>query len=371
MPPLSHQIPLFLKSPWPPRITSVLILMLIGWWAYASVLPMFAEQKEITAPIKIANKTKAPKESSLNTLNLFGTPEKKVIVNKASEAKVTNLKLTLRGILATVDDPSQGYAQIENDKKVEKIFAVKDSIFGQATLEEIYIDRVIILRNGKYETLLLPEEFLNTKHYENAKLLQQQKKALTNLRDLFLKSDIDTLLKLFEFKPAYLNGGFAGFFIKVLGEKGAELLAMLGLEDGDLITVLNDLRFSESLEASQQLKELKYQTSVDIIIERNGQEIPFHFNVDEAVVEQMIQEEEAEFEREKNSTTYKNTIDADGKVDRSGFTQSLIDNRDDDEDFEPDWDEDPDPEAKAEAEAFIEKQRKRRTGAPVPVKFDH
>ncbi len=366
----NQSIQFALKSPWPPRIVSVIILTLIAWWSYANVLPMFQEKKIIAESTPLSTKEKVSIKKPLSNLELFGKLEKKPTVNNTNDAEPTKLNLTLRGILAT-DDPKQGIAQIQNDKKEEKEFVVNDSIFGQATLEGIYINRVIILHNGKYETLLLPEEFLNIKHYENAKLIQERKKALTDLRALFLNSDIDQLLKLFEFDTAWKNGGFAGFIIRVLGEKGTELLATLGLQEGDLVTVLNGLRFSESLEASKQLKELKYQTSVDIIIERNGQEIPFHFSVDEAVVEQMMLEEEAEIEKEKNSTKYRNTIDTDGKVDRSGFTQSLIDSSDDeDEDLGPDWDEGSDAE-KAEAEAFRAQQRKKSTGSRAPVEFDH
>jgi len=365
----NQQIQLALNSPWPPRIVSAIIIALIAWWAFANILPLFDKKKIIATPETIASQAKTPPKKSLSKLDLFGKMESAIAATKAHDAKPTKLNLTLRGVLST-DDPKQGIAQIQNDKKEEKTFSVNDKVFGNATLYEIYVDRVILLHNGKYETLLLPEEFLNTKHFENAKLLQKRKKALTDLRGLFLKSDIDELLKLFEFDTAWKNGGFAGFIIRVLGEKGVELLATLGLEEGDLITVLNGLRFSESLEASEQLKELKYQTSVDIIIERDGQEIPFHFSVDEAVVEQYIQEEEAEIEREENSGKYRNTIDADGKVDRSGFTQSLIDSKDEDEeDLEPDWGES--PEEKAEAEAFRTKQRARSTGSRAPVKFDH
>ena len=365
-----QQIQLALKSPWPPRIVSAIIIALIAWWGFLNVLPLFDEKKIIAAPTSIVSQAKTPQKKSLSKLDLFGKTETAIAATKAHDAKPTKLNLTLRGVLST-DDPKQGIAQIQNDKNEERTFSVNDKVFGNATLYEIYVDRVILLHNGKYETLLLPEEFLNTKHFENAKLIQERKKALTDLRGLFLNSNIDQLLKLFEFDTAWKNGGFAGFIIRVLGKKGIELLATLGLEEGDLITVLNGLRFSESLEASQQLKELKYQTSVDIIIERNGQEMPFHFSIDEAVVEQMVLEEKVEIEREKNSTKYKNTIDADGKVDRSGFTQSLIDSRDDeDEDLEPDWDEGSDAE-KAEAEAFITEQRKRSTGSRAPVKFDH
>ena len=157
MSPLNPKIQSFLKSTWPSKLASALILMLMGWWAFANVLPMFEENKEIAAPIKIVNKTKTPKKSSLNTLNLFGNTEKNTSINKTSEAKQTKLAFTLRGALAT-DDPKQGIAQIQNANKQEQHFAVNDNVFGKATLEEVHVDRVILLHNGRYETLLLPNQ---------------------------------------------------------------------------------------------------------------------------------------------------------------------------------------------------------------------
>ena len=174
MQPIAQQIQRFLQSTWPPKAASALVLILFAWWAFANIMPLF-EEKEIVSVAKVINKTKAPEQFSLKNLDLFGTPEKNKAVNKTSEAKQTKLSLTLRGVLAT-DDPKQGIAQIQNAKKEERHFAVNDNIFGQATLEEIYADRVIILHNGKYETLLLPEEFLNIAHFESTRKKQEMKK---------------------------------------------------------------------------------------------------------------------------------------------------------------------------------------------------
>lgn len=88
------------------------------------------------------------------------------------------------------------------------------------------------------------------------------------------------LIKLFGFDTAYKNGSFIGFVIKALGDEGREMMEILGIMDGDLITVVNGLRFSESYDAFEELKKLKTATSVDVIIERDGVEIPFHFELE-------------------------------------------------------------------------------------------
>ncbi|MFV9615982.1 MAG: type II secretion system protein N [Gammaproteobacteria bacterium] len=282
MPVINENLLRFIQGPRLPGIVSALLVLMMAWWAVAQVLPLLSDDKSenlITSistspPTAIANK-----QLPLNMLNLFGIPENKAAVNKASTTKITKLKLTLRGILAT-EDPRQGVAQIQNAKKEERHFVVSDSVFGQATLEEIHIDRVILLHDGRYETLILPEEFLDVKHFSAEKQRLERKKIATDYRKLFLNRDAEKLRKLFGFDTAWKNGGFAGFIVKALSDKGREMMATLGIEDGDLITVVNGLRFSESLEAAQQLTELKTATSVDIIIERNGQEIPFHIEFD-------------------------------------------------------------------------------------------
>ena len=272
----------FIRSPLLPGITSTLIALMMGWWAVVQVLPLLIEDKSKNTTTSISTSPPAAianKQLPLNILNLFGIVENKAAVNKASTTKVTKLKLTLRGILAT-EDPRQGVAQIQNAKNEERHFVVSDSVFGQATLEEIHIDRVILLHNGRYETLILPEEFLDVKHFSAEKQRLERKKIATDYRKLFLNRDAEKLRKLFGFDTAWKNGGFAGFIVKALSDKGREMMATLGVKDGDLITVVNGLRFSENLEAAQQLTELKTATSVDIIIERNGQEIPFHIEFD-------------------------------------------------------------------------------------------
>ena len=255
---------------------------MMGWWAVAQVLPLLSDGKSENTITSISTSpptATANKQLPLNILNLFGIPENKAAVNKTSTTKITTLKLTLRGILAT-EDPRQGVAQIQNAKNEERHFVVSDSVFGQATLEEIHIDRVILLHNGRYETLILPEKFLDVKHFSAEKQRLERKKIATDYRQLFLDRDGERLEKLFGFDTAWKNGGFAGFIVKALSDKGREMMATLGVEDNDLITVVNGLRFSETLEASQRLTELKTATSVDIIIERDGQEMPFHIEFD-------------------------------------------------------------------------------------------
>jgi type II secretion system protein C len=200
MSPINQKIQRFLQSTWPPKAASALLLILFSWWAFANILPFF-EEKEITPAPQVVKTTKTPEQFSLKNLDLFGEPEKDKAVNKTSEAKQTKLSLTLRGVLAT-DDPKQGIAQIQNAKKQERHFAVSDSVFGQATLEEIHADHVILLHNGRYETLVLPEKFLNVKHFsaEQLKLSLMQSGYYVQLVLTGYNNEKEVIMKPLTFK---------------------------------------------------------------------------------------------------------------------------------------------------------------------------
>ncbi len=281
MSPINQKIQRFLQSTWPPKAASALLLILSSWWAFANIL-LFFEEKEITPAPQVVKTTKTPEHFSLKNLDLFGEPEKNKAVNKTSEAKQTKLNLTLRGVLAT-DDPKQGIAQIQNARKLERHFSVSDSIFGQATLEEIYSDRVIILHNGNYETLKLPAEFLSNKHFLATQLKQEQKKIVTDFRKLLVNRKGMDLIKLFGFDTVYKNGGFYGFSIKVLGEAGQKMIDTLGVEEGDIIVAANGQRFAESIEAVNSLTKLKTATKINVEIDREGSILFFDLEFDETV----------------------------------------------------------------------------------------
>jgi len=377
--PINQQVQLAFKTPWLPRAASAIIVALIAWWAFHNILPMFQQKEAVVTPMVNAAKVKTPTKVSLSKLDLFGQPEKSAATNKTNDAKPTKLNLTLRGVLST-DDPKKGIAQIQNDKKDEKHFTVDDKVFGVATLVEIYVDRVILLHKGRYETLTLPEKFLNVKHFSVENRKAKVKKIVTKYRDIFLSGRSTELIKLFGFDTAWKNGSFVGFVIKALGDKGLEMMELLGVRDGDIIVVVNGLRFSETLEAAQRLKELKTAKSVDVIIDRDGNEIPFHFDFDTPIAERIAlgatppPTSDGEYPEDytsngntlgKQISENNNQIDSDESFDADSFTPNLSGNDNSEEDLGEDWDE------SDAAKEYIYKQQNRSIGVSAPVEYDH
>jgi general secretion pathway protein C len=92
----------------------------------------------------------------LTKINLFG-PEAKpiaVVQTEVTEVPETSLNLTLTGVVSSTN-PKVGAAIVENNGK-QNTYGIGDKIDGtNATLDEIFVDRVIIKNRLNRETLML------------------------------------------------------------------------------------------------------------------------------------------------------------------------------------------------------------------------
>lgn len=91
--------------------------------------------------------------------HLFGqaVATNKVVPTNAPE---TTLRLTLKGVIASTETPSAIIAAANGQ---EREYSPGDSLPGGAKLREVYADRVILERQGRYETLSLQRQELNNK----------------------------------------------------------------------------------------------------------------------------------------------------------------------------------------------------------------
>ena len=275
-----------LKNRWLIRLANTLLVLWLVWLVADAARQYFAPVPEpgeviMTPPAQIMT----PKENpavKIADWHLLGLASENADTapQYKQDAPETKLKLTLRGIYATTDR-LDGYAIIQQPDRQEEHFSIKDSIFGLATLEEIYSDHVIILRQGTYETLTLPEEALLFVPFAEKIKREAEKRTMSTWRKKFVQRKGMDLIKMFGFEQAFKASGFVGFRIKSLGEEGDKMLETLGLEDGDIVTAVNGKRFAESLEAAKSLKDLKTATEVDIEVDRDGVPLFFHLEFDE------------------------------------------------------------------------------------------
>lgn len=98
--------------------------------------------------------------SRLINQNLFGkvgkeSPKKPII--EVQDIPSTRLKLTLRGVSVS-DDPEFASALVEGPDRKTGIYTIDAELPGNATLHEVYKDRIVINRKGILEKLYFPKE---------------------------------------------------------------------------------------------------------------------------------------------------------------------------------------------------------------------
>jgi general secretion pathway protein C len=192
--------------------------------------------------------------SKVADLHLFGeaAPEK-VLVAAPIKAPETRLQLVLNGIFSS-DTPAISMAIIAEKGKKDVTYFKGDTVPGNARLHEIYADRVILSRAGKFETLSLkrPEAKIervsddaaqsvtlpvttaadSDKSPENIEQLQEIRQQLrTNPQELFDKLRLTPI-------EAPGSGGLLGYRLEYAD---GTLLKKLGLQAQDIVTSINGI----------------------------------------------------------------------------------------------------------------------------------
>lgn len=227
------------------------------------------------------------------SLHLFGEQTRKPTKQPKApiDAPETQLNLTLTGILYS-ENADAARAIISSPRSAEKFYRVGQQVPGGATLDAIYRDRVILLRNGRHETLRLPQERLGTGMEDFA---QREKQSHASGRGSVRRSggqNLDSLSdyrkelvknpariqQYFQGRPAMRNGQMIGFRI----EPGSDpqLFQMTGLQAGDIVTAVGDVQVDSPDKGIQVFQQIANADQVTLTVMRDGSQtqIPINFN---------------------------------------------------------------------------------------------
>jgi len=184
------------------------------------------------------------------------------------------LMLSLIGTFLT--QGQEPYAIIEDKKKNEQeMFLIGDSVFSQATLKKIYLDRVEVERNGKLEVLRLDEIAGNAGAgvissgsddfvIEEAEL----DKGLENL---------PLLLTQARAVPYFKDGRSIG--LRLFAIKTGSLYEKVGLKNGDILKTINGNSLGDISQALKLFEQLKSERSIGLTLERDKQEREFKYTI--------------------------------------------------------------------------------------------
>lgn len=140
----------------------------------------------------------------LAKLHLLGEVQKRAkqtpVKQKITNAPETSLNLKLIGVL--FDRESQdGYAIISESGKPQKTFHKGDKVSGNATLHAVEPNRVILMRNGRHETLTLIKPDLQVKSPSSNSYIKVPTSTKTSLTKSRTNPNQPILVKPLETSP--------------------------------------------------------------------------------------------------------------------------------------------------------------------------
>jgi general secretion pathway protein C len=211
------------------------------------------------APVPVARQQPRIDERQIAKWHLFGEAGKEKPVKKVTvDAPETRLKLTLRGVFASDDSSSASDARaiIGDPRGKEDSYAPGDPLPGGAKLAEIYPDRIILERNGRFETLRLPKKITNTGS------------ARRNRSEI--KKNPASLMNYVRATPERKDGKFIGFRLQPGRDPGA--MKELGLKPGDVVKSINGVQIDSPAKGMKAMQALGEGDSVNVTLLRGGQE---------------------------------------------------------------------------------------------------
>jgi general secretion pathway protein C len=232
--------------------------------------------------------------SEIARWHLFGTLQKELPKPPPvpEVAPDTTLNLTLRGVFASTD-ARYAWAIIADQSRNEETYGIEDNLPGGAVLKEIHADRIILLRNNRFETLRLPRDEMDdgrrignvrSNRVSRSNITRQSSRIarsgattvtpeasriLSEYRQKLI-SDPQSVMNAVRAEPYRRGGRLAGY--RVFPGRDKQLMAQVGLQPGDVVTSVNGISLDSPLKGLEIMKQISQagssQVTVDIL--RNG-----------------------------------------------------------------------------------------------------
>ena len=203
----------------------------------------------------------------ISELHMFGYLPviKKEVVATPEVAPATRLKLSLHGVFVYTG-PKDGAAIIGKAGKQQHYYKTGDAIQKGLELVEIRKDHVLLLRNGRFETLRFPD-------VEKSKLKKTTKNkkpgSTVNVKEyheLFQKHP-EKIAEHFNFIPVMQKGALKGYRVKP--QSNRSLYDELGLQTGDLLVMVNGIPLNDRTQLSNVIAEMSNAKMLTVNLLRN------------------------------------------------------------------------------------------------------
>jgi len=220
--------------------------------------------------------------ASIVRAHLFGIALPERIKNDPANAPGSGANLVLAGTVAT-EDPKYGFAIIAEGGP-SKVYSVGDQI-GGASLHSVYLDHVILNRDGSFESLYLPHKLLLGSRVSVARAAKPSGPPIMvdNQNRVVDKPPgvLDSVLRTVSVAGDGPNP--SGF--RVYPVPGGPALTALGLVPGDLVTAINGTPVDDPRRGPEIFNSLNSSDAPTVTVVRQGQTLNVVLNVGSAVVD--------------------------------------------------------------------------------------
>ncbi len=240
--------------------------------------------------------------------DLFGSADEVAEQPKQISAPVTRLNLKLRGVYSSEEEYAT--AMIEHNRK-QDVYRIGSSLPGATglTLYQIMADRVIMSRNGKYETLYI-QDFDGTTPSTTTRLSTRpaiqpiepddnaqaevieasegrgvidktnDDEVTRQLVELRQKLDDPTALTdVVNMSPVSNDEGFQGF--RLAPGSNRELFGRMGLRRNDILTEVNGIAMSDPTAALTIFEQLTSADEITLSVLRGTRELEIRLSAAE------------------------------------------------------------------------------------------
>ncbi|MBD1574346.1 type II secretion system protein GspC [Vibrio sp. S17_S38] len=258
---------------------TLVLLALIAWFVgilFWSILTPAPSVSHWVAPSVASThivRNNGDRISELTNSDLFGSYSQESVTSEPviKDAPQTRLNLTLVGAVAS-NNPKLSLAVIANQGK-QSTYGLGETIDGtRVTLKSVLADRAIIDNQGRDETLML-EGIDYSKLNQNSvpKTADPPKSSSADLVKIReeISQDPQKIFQYIRLSQVMDEGKLKGYRVRPGQQR--ELFDSVGLQDGDIATVLNGRDLTDPSQITALWKDALSAQQWNLTVERDGQ----------------------------------------------------------------------------------------------------
>lgn len=232
--------------------------------------------------------------AQVKRLNLFGDLTAPPVVKQeqqVTDAPETKLNLSLTGVVAS-SEPSVAAAIIEN-KGVQNTYGINDKIDGtNASLQEVFNDRVIIKNGARRETLMLDGiDYKKESNRPQTRVARSNNVRPNSPERTVLPQDVvDTTRELrnspssftdyIAISPYRRDGQLIGY--RISPGKKPKLFKAAGFKAGDIVAQINGLDLTDPQQSLEAMNSLRSAQSLQLTINRGEETLTLYLDIPSA-----------------------------------------------------------------------------------------